>query len=115
MGKLKKIDKEVLVQVTKYSKGYTYKQDDERCPDILILKPIGEGLHVYVVPDFERIKTTEVAKAIHALLHEKGKNRSVVYIKDKKGGTNEFFFDDSIIDIFRKLSKIDELNLLKDS
>ena len=64
--------------------------------------------------EFEKIKTTEIAKAIYALLHEQGKNRKVVYIKDKKGGTNEFFFNDSVIDIFRKLTKIDEINLLKD-
>lgn len=116
MGKLVEIKKYVLGQVTSgaYSKGYSYMLDDERHPSILLLKPVGEGKHIYVVPEFEKIKTTEIAKAIYALLHEQGKNRKVVYIKDKKGGTNEFFFNDSVIDIFRKLTKIDEINLLKD-
>lgn len=116
MGKLIQISNEVLVMAENgaYSKGYIYKLDDDKCQSILLLKPKSEAKHVYVVQDFEKIKTTEIAKAIHALLHEKEKNRRIVYLKDKKGSTNEFFFDDSVIDIFRKLSRIDELDLLKD-
>lgn len=107
MSKLMKFQKEILEQQGKYSKGYYYVTDDES-GRILLLKPKNSEKHVYFIPDFERIKTTEVSKAVYALLNED--SRRVLHIKTQTGKT-DVFFDDTLIDVFKKLTKIDEKNL----
>lgn len=107
MGILKKFQKELLEKKGTYSKGYYYVTDDES-GRVLLLKPKNSEKHVYFIPDFEKIKTTDVSKAVYALL--KSDNRRVLHLKTKTGQT-DIYFDDTLIDIFKKLTKIDEKSL----
>lgn len=107
MGILQKFQKEILEKKGTYSKGYYYVTDDES-GRILLLKPKNSGKHVYFIPDFEKIKTTEVAKAVYALL--KDDNRRVLHLTTKTGKA-DVYSDDTLMDIFKKLTKIDEKSL----
>lgn len=107
MGKLEKFQKEVISKKGSYSKGYFYVTDDES-GRILMLKPKNSGKHVYYIPDFEKIKTTEVSKAVYALL--KDDNRKVLHLTTKEGKV-DVYMDDTLLDIFRKLTRLDERTL----
>lgn len=108
-GSLIKFKKEDLLKIGDYSKGYTYITEDKE-NRVLLLKPASEGKHVYVIPNFHKIKTTCVAKAIYKFLHEEGKDRTAIFLKDKTG-KYDFYCEESVLEIFRKLTRIDECNL----
>lgn len=112
MGALIELRKDTFDwMIGKYSKAYVYISDDSNT-NIYLLKPVNEQKHIYVVRDFEKIKTTEIAKAIYALLHEEGKNRKVIHLRHESG-IYELFFTDTTATILKKITEIDFYDLTK--
>lgn len=111
-GFMLKLKKEGLNNFGDYSKGFMYVAD--ATVHVLLLKPSTEKEHVYNIPQFHEVKTRYIAEAIYTLLHSKhtnGKERSKVTIKDQKAGVYDFYSNETLIEIHRKLVIIDEAQL----
>lgn len=101
---LKKIEK------TDFAKEFTYPTKVTRGV-LQIYKEKGEPKHIYHVKDIETCDMKDVALAIYAMLHERGKKK--IILMDNKVGQLDFYPDNSILDIYMELTRIDMYYLNK--
>lgn len=80
---------------------------------ILFLKPEKAKKHEYVIPSLQTSLFSHLAYAIYLFLHQEGKNRTRLLITEERTGVHEFFFGDDIHEVYRKLTRIGDLNLCR--
>ncbi len=110
-GVLLELDKKQLKELGEYQKGYAYISKDFSYT-VLFFKPIIKSKHhVYYVPNYDVLPAEVLCFAIFALLHEEGKNRSKVVIKQERTGIDEFYFSETVQEIYIKICQFRAINL----
>lgn len=98
------------IENTNFAKEFSY-QKEKSVKELRIYKKRGEAKHVYHIKDIDTCDMKDVALLIYAMLHDRGKKK--IILMDEKVGQLSFYPDNTILEIYEELTRIDIYYLSK--